>query len=50
VRHHVLDRRQLITLAQHAEAQRLAHLPHQLLIRRQTGPGIQVKLDHRPIH
>ena len=46
VRHHVLDRRQLVALAQQAEPQRVPHLPHELLIRREAGPGVQVELDH----
>ena len=36
-RHDLLDRGELIALAQQAEPQRVPHLPHQLLVRREPG-------------
>ena len=52
VRHDVLDRRQLVALAQEAEPQRLAYLLDDLQVGRDPGPGVQVELDHRrsPFH
>jgi len=44
---HVLDLRQLVTLVQEAQPQRLPHLVDQLQVRRDAGPAVQVELDHR---
>ena len=49
-RHHVLDRRQLVALAQQAEPQRLPHLLDHLQVRRDAGAGVQVELDHRALY
>ena len=46
---HVLDGRQLITLAQQPEVQGLAHLVDELAVRRHPGVGVDAELDH-PIH
>ena len=46
VPHHVLDRRQLVALAEQSEPERAAHLLDELEVRRDPGPPVQVKLDH----
>ena len=43
----VLDRRELVPLAQQPEPQRLPHLLDHLQVRRDTGPAVQRELDHR---
>ena len=48
VRHHVLDRRQLVALAEQPEPERPADLLDQLEVRRDAGPPVQVELDHQP--
>ena len=47
--HRVLDRRQLVALAQQAEPQRMPYLLDDLLVRRQARTRVQVKLDHGPL-
>ena len=47
LRHDVLDRRQLVALAQQAEPQRLPHLLHELQVGETPGPAVQVELDQR---
>ena len=48
-RDHVLDRRELVALAQQAQPQRVPDLPHQLLVGREAGARVQVELNHSPI-
>ena len=44
--HHLLDRRQLVALAQQAEAQCLADLLDDLEIGGDAGAAVQMELDH----
>ena len=48
-RGHVLDLGQLVTHAQQAQPQRVPNLVDQLHVRRDTGPAVQVELDHRDL-
>jgi hypothetical protein len=48
--HDVLDRGQLVTLAQETQAQRVPHLPNDLQVRRDAGRGVQMEFDHRLCH
>ncbi len=50
VPHDVLDRRQLVALAEQAEPERAADLLDQLEVRRDPGPPVQVELDHRLLY
>ena len=43
---HVLDGRELITLAQQPEVEGLAHLVDELAVRRHPGVGVDAELDH----
>ena len=42
----VLDRRQLIPLAEQAQTQRVPDLPDDLLVRREAGAAVEVELNH----
>src|SRR6185503_7206841 len=48
VGHDLTHCRQLIADVEEAEAQRLLHLLDDLEVRSNTGPRIEVELDHRP--
>ena len=45
-RHDLLDRRELVALAQQAEPQRVPHLPHELQVRREAGARVEVEFNH----